>query len=163
MVELALYETLSTILAGLGITLASIYYILNLRSQKINRKMMLYLPVYTKFQDKEFMRDLTDIRRNWEWEDPDDFYEKYGSKNAEARGQWHSVVNYFHCVGSLIKRDELDVDLVSDLMQSTSVLFWEEIEPIVKDARTFRAFPRYLHSFEYLYDVMKKREQLESK
>jgi len=52
MVELGHYQTISMIFAGLSISVAAFNYILNLRNQKISRKKMLYLQVYTRFQDK---------------------------------------------------------------------------------------------------------------
>jgi hypothetical protein len=145
-----------------GVITGLTYYILTVRSQRAHRKMMLYLPVYTRFQEKEFMKDYCDILFNWEWKDWNDFQEKYGG-NLEAIGQWASVTSYFHCVGSLIMRNELDTDLVSDLMQNTSIMLWEKVEPIVNSYRVSLDHPRYVQGYEYLYNMMKERAQFEQK
>ena len=119
------------------------------------------MPIYSRFYEKDFTKHYTDIMYNWEWTDYNDFLEKYGwATNLEAYASWMTVMTYFHCVGTLLKRKRIDPTLVDDLIQTTTVLFWEKIESIVKELRKRLNFPRAYWAVEYLYDEMKRMEQL---
>ena len=101
---------------------------------------------------------------NWDWNDYDDFYEKYGpASNLEAFAKSASVSVFFTMVGILLKRKEIDVNLVDDTMRTFSMRYWEKFEPIITEGRIRFNFPRLEAGQEFLYNEMKKRQQQELK
>ena len=124
------------------------------------RKAQLFMPIYSHFYDQDFLKPYHDILHNWEWNDAEDWRNKYGHKtNLDTGGQFSSVINYFRCVGSLLRRNQIEPELVSDLMQSNVIRFWEKIEPFVNELRISNPDMTWQNPFEYLYHEMKRMEQ----
>ena len=124
------------------------------------RKAQLFMPIYSHFYDQDFLKPFHDILHNCEWKDAGDYLEKYGSTtNLDATGQFSSVINYFRCVGSLVQRNQIEPELVSDLMHRQVIRLWEKIEPIVNEWRILNPSMTGFQPFEYLYHEMKRMEQ----
>ena len=123
------------------------------------RKAQLFMPIYSRFYDQDFLKPFHDILHNWELKDVEDWSKKYGYKaNLDAAGQFSSVINYFRCVGSLVQRNQIEPELVSDLMQRQVIRFWEKIEPLVNEWRILNPGMIGFQPFEYLYHEMKRME-----
>jgi len=61
-------------------------------------------------------------------------------------------------MGVLLKRNLIDLELVDDLFSGPIKIAWKRFKPIAEDARKQLNYPEYT---EYLYNEMKKREQLQ--
>ena len=123
------------------------------------RKAQLFMPIYSRFYDQDFLKPFHDILHNWEWKDLEDYGKKYGYTNLDAASQFSSVINYFRCVGSLVQRNQIEPELVSDLMQLQVIRLWEKIEPLVNDWKTSIPDLQVFDAYEYLYHEMKRMEQ----
>jgi len=105
-----------------------------------------------------------------EWEDFDDFWEKYGiDTNPEAWVKWLSVVSYFHGIGVLLKQGLIDIVLVEELLVNIIFISWLRMGPIVEGFRDNVAGQRFdgltsssrydsYSGFDYLYNELRKRE-----
>ena len=168
-------ETLSIVFTGISISLAAFYYINTLRNTRKNQELQLetrqsnmFMELYETYRSPEFrMQHSTIIQQ--QWEDYDDFMEKYGPEtNPEAWANWMSVGSFFNGIGVLLKKGLVDIALVEELLVMTTFVSWIRIGPIVRE---WRARPReysakarsskysLFHGFEYLYNELKKRDQ----
>jgi len=57
----------------------------------------------------------------------------------------------------LLKRKQIDLDVVNDTMRLSTFRLWEGIEPIVKEFRERWDFPEFGLGVEYLYNELKNR------
>jgi hypothetical protein len=159
------YSTFSIVLTGIGLIIALTYYSLQIRNQNKTRQAQTYMPIYARFQEKEFMKKYIDILNLWEWETPQEFHEKYGPRaDLDAYSDYMNVNTYFTGIGVLVKRGLIDKELVNDLMGDIVVRFWEKNEDYIYFIRELRDWPTLGEHFEYLYGVMKPMvEQQQSK
>jgi len=153
--DLTLYDIFFDIIPILALAAAIIYYVSISKSQNNTRKAQLFMQIYNRFQDKEFLRQNIEIM-NMEWVDFDDFWEKYGLiVNPEATSLIFSVGTYFEGIGVMVKEKLIDVKLVDDLMTGLVVRYWEKLEPIIKQQRTMFNWPEAYEWTEYLYNKIK--------
>jgi len=165
MVELSI---LRDIVAITGVFIALTYYIINIRHQRETRHTQLFMQLYDKYASHEFRR-LHSTMINQEWNDYDEFIEKYGAENnLEVWTGWLSVAAFFNGVGVLVKRGKIDIALVEELLVNAVLISWLRMEPIIvgwrgRDGRFNNAgrstrFP-FMHGFEYLYIELDKRDK----
>ena len=159
--------TLQTI--GIGIAAASVVVgVLNsiLMSRRAERhrqtdietrQARLFMQIYDHYNDREFAKMLAESQWLWEWDDDDDGWEKYGPEtNIDAYSTWASVFNYFKGVGVLVKRKQIDIGVVNDLMSSFLVPLWKKWEPMIKIHRERYNLPTAWEGAEYLYNECMK-------
>jgi hypothetical protein len=152
-------QTVSIAVASASVTLAAIYYIWQIRHQNKVRQTDLVMRLYSALYSKEFTEALTTYLTA-DFKDYNDFIEKYGpsipsSNPVQIAGQM--VFSYFDAVGELLHKKLIDMETVEDLFQVR--LYWEKIQPLMKDIRKHINEPRMFEWFEYLYNEMKKREE----
>ena len=101
-------------LAELGVLVVGVVIALfQLQGIKKTRQAELFMPIYSRFQEKEFSKHLMDFLYNWEWESPEDFMEKYGLENLEDLSSFLSIGAFYHSVGALLMNDQIDMKLVN--------------------------------------------------
>jgi len=150
---------ISAIVAAAGVLVGVAYYILDMRNQARTRQTDMVLRLYSTFSSEEFQITLAQID-NLEFQNIDDFLQKYGSKvNAEVWGKWQSVAAFFEQVGVLLHRKLINISLVDDLLTTDVKQQWERMAPVILDIRKRLDSPQIWEWFEYLYNEMKKREQ----
>jgi len=157
MVEITLPIVLQ-ILQTAGILVGIIYYITIMRnSQRTqdmtlkNRQAQLLLRMWDKTQSKEFNYDLNTVFE-MEWENYDDFIEKYGRKNnSEAWNAFGSILNFCEGLGVMVKNDLIDPSLVDDMESNLIVTSWEKLSPIIIEFQKRNNFPTFCEQYEYLY------------
>jgi hypothetical protein len=153
--DLTLYDIVIDIIPILALAAAITYYVYISKSQNKTRKAQLFMQIYSRFQDKEFLRQNIEIM-NMEWTDFNDFWEKYGLiVNPEATSVIFSVGTYFEGIGVLVNEKLIDVKLVDDLMTGLIVRYWEKMEPIIKKQRALFNWPEAYEWTEYLYNKIK--------
>ena len=164
MVDLAMLQVVRDFVAIFGVIAGLTYYVLTVRNQDKSRKAQLLMGLYEAYRSPEFRNQLSEILSQ-EWDDFDDFWEKYGiDTNPEAWVKWVSVVSYFHGIGVLLRQELIDIDLVEELLVNIILISWVRMGPIVKGfrenvARTRSSRYDPYSGFEYLYSEIKRREQ----
>ena len=160
---MASFELLAIVLTGLGLAASVTYYAMVLRNQNKTRQAQLFMQVHSQWKDKAFIKGFYDMLNNWEFEDAEDFFNKYGqTANEEAFITAIEVVFHFEGVGQLLRDGLIDIELVDSMYSSRVIDIWEKFHPIMEYLRE-RAFgrqnPDYYKNFEYLYTTLKKRRE----
>lgn len=153
-------ETVSIVFTGLSISLAAFYYISTLRNaqrtqqlQLETRQAQLFMQIYSTITDENFNKMVNEVL-NYQWEDYDDYYNKYW-RNPDARSKLGALANYYEGVGVLVKRGLIDVSFVDDLMSGGIMLYWEHFHDVVEEMRRRANWPQLVEYVEYLYEQVK--------
>ena len=85
------------------------------------RQTQLFLQLYGS-ATSENMQLVGEIGR-WEWDDYDDFLEKYGS--PEHFSKYNYQLQRFNGIGLLAKQGQIDFDLVCQFVGSVIISVWE--------------------------------------
>ena len=115
------------------------------------RRTQLFLQLYGTVT-AENMQTVTEILE-WEWEDYDDFLEKYYT--PELFGKYNAQFQRFNGIGLLAMRDQIDLDLVYQFVGSPIKSIWEKFKDVIVTRETYS---NRMIGLEFLYDEMKKRD-----
>jgi len=143
---------------ALGIIVALVYYIMTLRyTTKARQREVIFLR--SQSYRMEYARAYASIVTQVDWEDPDDWFEKYGRfTNPEAFSNFLYIMNTFNFAGVLLKEKEADPDLIFKLYPPNAVIpIWEHFEPLIRYIRDNHRYSEYLKPFESLYKEAKKK------
>ena len=146
-------QTVSIAIASAGVFAAAIYYIFQIRHQTRIRQSDLVIRLYSAVSSKEFL-EAWEKFRDREIASKADYKEKYGFL------EFNQVFAVLDEVGILLRRKLIDVDIALDLFGDPVKDIREKFKPwegTVDDVRENRP------GFGYLYNEVKKREQLASK
>jgi len=163
MVDLSLLQSVSYIAGALGVCIAAVFYVLNLRISQRNMKantetrqfqllMQLSAPQFTK----EGFRTYFEFA-SMEWKDYDDFEKKYGSDvNPESLSVRDFVASWFNKAGILLRYGMIDRELLYDFLGPDSISQWNKYGEIVRTQRELYSIPEMYREWEYLYNEMVK-------
>ena len=159
MVELSIIRDC---IAIFGVIAGFSYYVLTVRNAQKNqqqhletRQAQLFMPIYSKFSDKYFMKDFGTIL-TWEFDDFDDFMNKYGPfSNIDAWSLTISLIDYFEGIGVLVKRNLIDISFIDDLMSGMIIMFWDKMSEYIYGWRAWGNYPQFAEHFEFLYMEVK--------
>jgi hypothetical protein len=158
MVDLALLETVSYIVGALGVFVAAVFYVLNLRISQRNmrltletRRIGLMDSLIARTINKETMKGFFELLR-YEWSDYEDFERKYGSENnIEAATTRYTVWNTFDSLGMMLRKGIVEAEDIYNVA-SISLFLWVKFKPIIEENRRRYNGESYLKDFEYLYE-----------
>ncbi len=156
-------QTISIVMAGVSVTIAALYNIFTLRYTRMNlkttletRQAQLFMQIYDRFQEKEYLKTVYDVLEGWKWTDYDDFMENYGyPSNPDHWALLLSVGTYYEGIGVLVKRKLIDPTVVDDLMSGPIIYFWEKIAPIMLEYRKRTGWVEWFEWIEYLAKEIK--------
>jgi hypothetical protein len=124
------------------------------------RQASLFMQLYSIFCQKDFQLKYADIVFRHEWDDFDDWMQKFGPfGDLDSFSSYVAVCAYFEGIGVLVKRKFLDTELVNDMLSSQIMLFWEKIEEITINYRKLLNRSQLWEWFEYLYNEIKKKQK----
>jgi hypothetical protein len=152
MVEITYQMVLSTI-QTVSLIVGIIYYLNIMRNaQKIRERENLYL----RFQilGKEYQMAVRDfMAQDW-----GNTMEDFRTHSLESRVNFDYLQMTYNTIGLMLKEKIIDPDMLYQMHGPQRImLIWERIENIVQDFRVNINYPRFLESFEYLYNETKKR------
>ena len=150
-------QTVSIAIASIGVFLAAVYYIFQIRHQTKIRQTDLVMRLYSTFGSREHTEAYHRIVA-MEFKDYDEFTQKYPSGTLETT-MVGTVCAFYEGIGVLLHRKLIDIGLIDDLFSTPIIEVWEKLESIVKEVRKRWKRPQVWEWFEYLYNEMKKREQ----
>ena len=152
MIELSVIRDLVAIF---GVIAGFSYYVLTVHNQNRTRQAQLFMQIFSRQYEIEQRRSLHLIQ-NIEYEDYDDFMEKYGMENnPDIWLRMSSVGTYFEGIGVLVKRKLVDPTMVDDLMSGRIIDYWETIGPMTLEYRERTGDYEVWEQVEYLYNVIK--------
>jgi len=148
-------ETLSIVIAAVTVVVGVIYSSLQLREQTRSRHTDLVMRLYDKFSSDEFQDAWYRVRTS-------DIKKLTNvlDQPKELFQSMNQVCLFFEGVGILLRRGITDVRMIDDLFGETVIRAWELMKTTVDGARQQLNDPEVYYCFEFLYDEMKKREQL---
>ena len=157
-------STLQTVALIVGIT----YYLFIMRNSQKTRELalnaqeqaletrqtQLFMDVYRSHTTKEHQADVSELLLSWDWNDFDDFKEKYMVPPDNAK--YLSYFTNLEGLGLLVRNGLLDANLVYDLQYVSIIKIWEKFLPIVLEYRKVWSSPQVWVTVEYLYDEMRR-------
>jgi hypothetical protein len=149
-------QTISITLAGIGIFIAAINFIVSSRKADQQRQMELFMGIYDRFHADDFTQAQIDSVQ-LEWNDATDFYTKYFDAPIGWKQVWIQG-KYYEGIGVLVSRGLFDLDLVEDLMGNTIIDYWEKFKPLFEYARR-RLHPSHANQVEALYNAVVELKQ----
>ncbi|MCX6655798.1 MAG: hypothetical protein NTY03_11880 [Candidatus Bathyarchaeota archaeon] len=161
MVDLALLQSVSYMAGALGVFIAAIFYVLNLRISQRNMKantetrqfqllMQLSAPTFTREGFRTWFEFAT-----MEWKDYDDFEKKYGSDvNPESLVVREFMAGWFNKAVILLRYGMIDGELLYDFLGPDSITLWNKFGEIIRTQRELYSWPEWMRDWEYLYDEM---------
>jgi hypothetical protein len=142
-------------MAAISLIVGVAYYIIILRTGSRNRKAQLYLQFQSRSFDPKFNKLIMEVNNEWQFENQDDFLEKYGfTTNSEAFSKFTAVGSYFDSMGLILQKGLITVDMLPEIMAIAVLAFWEKYKSIAtKLGETFRR-PGAFDSIEHLYNAI---------
>jgi len=164
MLEMLDVQSISAIAAAVGVLVGVARALQELRHLRKQRETDLFvrLAPWLNMSSTELLQAYVKVL-NLEFKDYDDFVKRYGQPLAEKPEQMAimTVGNYFEAIGALLRRKLLDVDLVWDYWGETFVTLWQrKFRLYLEGVRKEFNQPEFAEHGEYLFDEMRKRQQL---
>jgi hypothetical protein len=161
MIELATLQMVSYIMGSLGVFIAAIYYVINLRAQQNNmktsldtRQAQLFMQILNQFNTPERQKVHVEIL-SWEWKDPEDFVERiWSDKEKQAKFMYFGWL--LEGVGILLYKNLIGIELIDDLISAVVISYWEKYRSIEVFFRERYNMPQNGEWTEYLYDEIVK-------
>lgn len=154
MVDLSEIETVYYMVTATGVLVAAVYYILSMRATLQTRQAELFMEVFDRYQDMEFVKIFLMVMKR-EWKSYDEWNsDRWDPIQGPAR---ISINNYFEGIGLLIQRGLLSPKSVADILAGPVAMWWNKQSEYVKEFRVRARFPMYGDKIEYLYDEMMKQ------
>ena len=157
MVELTLSNVLQ-ILQTTGILVGIIYYITIMRNQQKSRRSEILKGFLDERSNEEDALRYAYIM-NLEWENYDDFQERYGrASNPEAWVKWKTYLVRFDDYGLMLKRGLINIEDFYELSERAIPSLWKKFEPIILEDRR-RGNPTTMKWLEYLVEEMHRESK----
>jgi len=170
MVDLSLLQSVSYIVGALGVCVAAVYYVMNLRITQKNQELMLKAQqqtletrrigiienIGTRLISEEGMKRFFELM-NYDFTDYADYVRKYGSEtNVEATAKRVAQSNSYNNLGLMLRRRLVDIEELYDLGYSGVVYFWEKYRPVIEETRRRYSGRNYCRDMEYFAGEMLK-------
>jgi len=163
MVEITLPIILQ-ILQTAGILVGIVYYITIMRNSQRNQELTLKAQEQAiETREAQLMMQLwnsyTEYReeawfwRNIEYEDFDDFWERYGS-DMSFWTKYGTILGWYENVGVLVKEGLLNMRLIALMYAGATRQFWEKFEPLMDGLREKFDYPRVYSETAYLCETL---------
>ncbi|MGD0805456.1 MAG: hypothetical protein ABSA11_15460 [Candidatus Bathyarchaeia archaeon] len=156
-------QTIGVLVTATSVTVAAVYYIMTLRTQRMNMKNTLetrrigvvqnMMTALSSFEGQKAGIETA----NFEWKDYEDFERKYGTDNdVDAAAKRFMLWQSWNGMGLMLRRGMIEAEDLYDIGGSMVVMHWKKWEPIVQEIRRRYWGSDYLRDFEYLNDEMMK-------
>jgi hypothetical protein len=157
MIEASLvnFAELVVLTVGVVIALQQLRDIKNTREIELEtRQAQLFMQIFGRHFERETRENMTFVDR-LQYENYDDFTEKYGLENNPDYLKLSSLATYYEGIGVFVKRNLIDPTMVDDLMSGPIIRFWEKMSKYIEELRTRTGHFESLEHVEYLYNVIK--------
>lgn len=147
------------ILQTVGILVGIIYYITIMRNTMRARMLQVSAQFSNMWTRNEFVSNFIDAAYIQDYTTFEEWVEKYGfSVNPEATVKLFSLGNMYNSAGQMVKDGLVKPEFVWSIQAPFSIiLLWEKVKPLIDRFRESDNDPSMWGSFEYLYNVTKKR------
>jgi hypothetical protein len=140
MVDLSLLQSVSYIVGALGVCVAAIFYVLNLRISQRNmrqtletRKLQFVTSIANQLLSVEGERTYAELI-NMEWKDYDDFEKKYGSDyNLDNYAKRMSVWNTYNTLGMRVREKLIEPEVLYSITGTNPLLMWSKFKDLIAE------------------------------
>jgi hypothetical protein len=161
MVDLALLQSISYMAGALGVCVAAIFYVLNLRISQRNmkttletRKLSFVTSITSQLLSEEGERRYIELL-NMEWKDYDDFEKKYGSDyNIDNMAKRMTVWSTYNTLGTLIREKLIEPEVLYSIDNVNPCFMWSKFKDIIAENRRRYGGKDNFSDFELLYNEM---------
>jgi len=155
MVDLALLQSISYMAGALGVCVAAIYYMLNMRLSIKAREMQICREFASDYTSEHGMTRYGTMM-TMEWNDYEDFMNKYGRSHPDLYGKWISQFFSFEMWGLLLERRIIDPELIYYLGGYGAIRSWDKYKDVIQGFRDNYWGPDFMLKSEYLVNLMVK-------
>jgi hypothetical protein len=157
MVDLSLLQSVSYIAGALGVCVAAIFYVLNLRISQRNmkqtletRKLQFVTSITNQLLSEEGEKKYSEVL-NMEWKDYDDFERKYGSDyNLDMYAKRMSIWDTYNTLGMLVREKLIEPEVIYSLDGVTACFMWSKFKDVIAENRKRYGGEDALSDFELL-------------
>ena len=146
------FARVSIVIASISVVMGVVLAVLQLRGQSKTRQAQLFMEIYARFERSDFLDTYFLVRDDFS-NHQDDSHPEFWVNN---KGRIGSVLSFYESVGVLVKRKLIDINLVADLVSSSTLGLWESIERWGKWRRKNENRPQLWEWMEYLYNEIQK-------
>jgi hypothetical protein len=151
--DLSLLQPISQFAAAIGVCVAAVYYVMNLRISQKNqelslktqelalkaqqqsaetRQAQLLMQIFNLISDKDFQKDYMETVWGWKFDNYDEYIQKYGSKPDKVAQLTH-VLSTYEGIGTLLQNKLVDPKMLYQLLGWPHILSWEKFGPVMKE------------------------------
>ena len=162
MVEITLPIVLQ-IIQTVSLVVGIVYYLTIMRNQQKSqqqqletRQAQLFMQIYREDLGiaEKGPHGMMDVLE-WEFNDYDDFYEKFGPDlNPDAYQSYIYLLYNMEGLGVLVREGYVGIRLIALLSGGVVKNLWMKLQPIIYEERERRYWLRWSIEFEYLYDTL---------
>jgi hypothetical protein len=179
MVDLALLQSVSYMAGALGVCVAAIYYVMNLRISQKNqeltlkaleqsakaqelalkaqqqnletRQAQLLMQIWDKVNNKDFLEDWVETLWDWKFDTYEEYVNKYGSKPEEVSKLTH-VCDTLSGIGVLLGNRLVGPKMLYRLLLQgwAPIMYWEKYGPSLKEFGRRTGEPKMYAGLEFL-------------
>jgi len=170
MVNLALLQSISYIAGALGVCIAAIFYILNLRISQKNqeisqrnmkttletRKLQFVTSITNQLLSEEGQKRFGELL-NMEWRDYDDFEKKYGSDyNLDNYAKKMSVWNTYNTLGMLVREKLIEPEVLYSITGTNPIFMWSKFKDLIAESQERYGGGDTLSDFKFLSNEIQR-------
>ncbi len=150
-------QTISFVVAGISVSLAAIYYVINIRMTNRARQAAILSSLQSRIDTPEFWEHYIDIVYVYRHMNYEEFSKKVLS-NKKKSAEVMSVISTFYHIGWLVKKKLLDMHAVIGFTFDVVVVY-DAVMPYlerfgIEQDQPYR--PGHYPYFTYLYNEIKK-------
>jgi hypothetical protein len=157
MVDITLLQSVSYIAGALGVCIAAIFYVLNLRISQRNmkqtletRKLQFVTSITSQLLSEEGQRRYGELL-NMEWKDYDDFEKKYGSDyNMDNYAKRLNVWSTYNTMGMLVREKLIEPEVIYIIDEINPCYQWSKFKDVIAENRKRYGGVDSLSDFEFL-------------
>ena len=150
MVDVSLIQPASQVAAAIGVCIAAIYYVVNLREMNKNRRITLTTTMMHPFMTVEGLRQFNNLI-SMDWKDLDDFSKKYdGRVNAQNYAERYSMWNLCENLGLLYREGMIDLKTLYGGSSFIVQITWLKFKSVIESNRGADLTKNHFSNFEYL-------------
>ena len=160
MADIMMLQSAFYMAGACSVLIASIYYVLTLRTNQHNtkhtletRQAQLLMGLFQVFWNRESSKSLTTVFTQ-QWKEPDEFW-NHLREDSDLYADYSFTLRYFDSIGYLVKSGFLQPEQVYDILDGGRpfILMWRKYGELIKTRRKTEG-PIYAVNLEYLYNEM---------
>ena len=163
MVDVSLIQPVSQIATAIGVCIAAIYYVINLRISQKNQEVTIKTQKQTlETRQIQALLEINQERTTLEvsqyfefmsatWVDFNDYYKKYGVNSYPEMFIFsYKLWSRYNISGLMVRDGLVSVNAYIEYLGDAVAIVWEKYKDIIIEYRRLYHLPSYLIGFEYL-------------